>query len=319
MLNFCTLFDSNFIYLGLAMYESLKRQCGDFHLYVFAFDDNCYKTLNMLKLDKVTVISLAEFENEELLKIKPTRTFVEYFWTCTSSTIYYVLKNFNLDHCTYIDADVYFYSSPEVLFNELESNSVLITEHRYSSKYKKSEILSGKYCVQFITFKNDEKGLKVLNWWKDACIEWCYDKIEYGKFGDQKYLDDWPQRFEGVHVLKHPGGGIASWNIQNYEVQLKNNKLYGTQKGVGDPFEIVFYHFHDIKFNKDKGLYHKIFYIITTEQKKIIYEPYIDHLKSISLQINKLDESVKVINDIRKIKALEPFVVRLFKKVLKKL
>ena len=104
MLNFCTLFDSGYLSRGLAMYESLNRHCKDFHLYVFAFNDECFSVLKSLYLANMTVISLPEFEDEELLKVKPTRSRGEYCWTCSSSTILYVLDNYDVDHCTYVHA-----------------------------------------------------------------------------------------------------------------------------------------------------------------------------------------------------------------------
>ena len=218
MYNFCTLFDSNYLSRGIAMYESLKRHCTNFHLYIITFDDKAYSILNKLALENITVVSLKEFENEKLLAVKPTRSRAEYCWTCTPSTILYIFDTYKVENCTYIDADLYFYSSPQVLFDEMDNKSVLITQHRFTPKYDRSKI-AGKYCVQFMTFKNNTDGLKVLNWWVDACIEWCYDKYEDGKFGDQKYLDDWTIRFKGiVHDLKHLGGGMAPWNIDRKSV-----------------------------------------------------------------------------------------------------
>ena len=69
-LNFCTLFDSNFLPYGLALYESLLKHCKEFHLYIFAFDDNAYEFLSEKNLPKTTIISLKEFEDEKLLRVK---------------------------------------------------------------------------------------------------------------------------------------------------------------------------------------------------------------------------------------------------------
>jgi len=188
------------------MYESLERCSGDFHLYVFAFDDKSYELLQKLDYEYMTVISLDSFEDDELLKVKSERGAGEYCWTCTPSVIKYAIENYDLDSCTYLDADLYFFANPAVLIDEMKGASVLITDHRYTSEYDQSAT-SGIYCVQFMTFKNNDFGLNVLNWWRDACIEWCFNRFEDGKFGDQKYLDDWPNRFEGIHVLQHLGGG----------------------------------------------------------------------------------------------------------------
>jgi hypothetical protein len=113
MLNFCTLFDSNYLARGIALYRSLEKNCPSFHLYVFAFDDNCYEYLKKQQFSSLTPISLQEFEDEELLKIKPGRSAAEYCWTCTPSTIRYCIQRFKLDACTYLDADMIFYSTPK--------------------------------------------------------------------------------------------------------------------------------------------------------------------------------------------------------------
>ena len=288
--NFCTLFDSNYLTRGLALYYSLEKHCADSHLYIFAFDEKSYQVLKKINLSKATIISLTEFEDDELLKVKSSRSKTEYCWTSTSSTIFYVLQKYKVEMCTYLDADIFFYSSPKPIFDELGSKSILITEHRYSPQYNK-EVKSGKYCVQFITFKNDEYGLKALKWWRERCIEWCFARYEDGKFGDQLYLDDWTERFEGVHVLQHPGGGIAPWNVQKYEFSKENNRLIGIENQSDKKFDVIFYHFHHLKFftNGKVELGRRL---LSKSVIDIYYKSYIRELDKLKSQIQPLDESI---------------------------
>ncbi len=290
MLNFCTLFDSNYLPYGLTMYESLKKNCDNFHLFIFAFDEKCEEVLKKLALENVTVISPQDFEDEELLKIKPTRSKGEYCWTCTPSTVFYVLKNFSTPSCTYIDADLYFFSDPKILIEELKGKSVSVIEHRYTQKYDQSKN-SGKYCVQFMTFKNDENGLEVLKWWRDRCIEWCFGRVEDGKFGDQKYLDDWMMRFSCVQELENIGGGVAPWNVQRYNFFEESEKIFGVEKKSGKKFPLIFFHFHGFKILNEKRVRLTEGYKISLNARNLIYKNYTKQFvlkmeKKISLKKN---------------------------------
>lgn len=305
MLKFSTLFNSTYLSRGLAMYHSLESHCTSFHLYIFAFDTHCYEVLSNLQLEHATIISLYEFENERLLDVKKDRTAGEYCWTCASSTIKYCLETYQLDHCTYVDADLMFFSDPAVLIAEMGSKSVLITEHRYTPCYNQS-VTSGIYCVQFMTFKHTEEGMEVLNWWIDACITWCFNRFEDGKFGDQKYLDDWQSRFSTVHVLKHLGGGIAPWNVQQYVFKSESNAVKGKEILTGQEFDLVFYHYHEFHYttNNTYSLSNNVYKIIRNPVKHI-YRPYSHSLSKAEKEISAYQKDIlphEITDDIQWVK-----------------
>jgi hypothetical protein len=258
------------------MYNSLKEHTNNFHIYIFAFDDLCYNILVALSLKNASIISLKMLENNDLLEAKKTRTRAEYCWTCTSSTIEYVLTNFNVSTCTYVDADLFFYRSPAVLFEELNNGkSVLITEHRYSkisSLYEKKR--AGRFCVQFITFTNNPESRNVLTVWKNQCLNWCYNRYEDDKFGDQKYLDEWPVKYKNIQILNHLGGGIAPWNVGQYKIFKDNNFYFGIDKATKKDFELIFFHFHFVRFLKN-GYVDLGWNYISRSIKEMIYYPYI--------------------------------------------
>ncbi|WP_109019394.1 hypothetical protein [Leptospira kobayashii] len=270
------------------MLKSLEENTKDYHVYVFGFDDDTYNVLKKLALPNVTPISMQEFEGEELLKIKKERTLQEYCWTCTSFSISYVISKYNPSQITYIDSDLFFFSDPIRLLEEMGSSSVLLTDHRYTKKYDQSEE-SGRYCVQFLSFKNDESGMEALHWWRDRCAEWCFARHEDGKFGDQKYLDDWTTRFKRVHVLRHLGGGIAPWNSQQYDFFEENGKLSGREIETNESFPVVFHHFHDFKFPDEGAWGHSGDYYLKFDVYQFIYKKYLLKL----LELNSICKEVK--------------------------
>ncbi|XDD41522.1 hypothetical protein AB3N58_09360 [Leptospira sp. WS60.C2] len=262
------------------MLRSLAEKDPSAKVYVFPFDEACFSALKKLNLSFVELVSLSDFESADLLRVKQERTKGEYCWTCTPWILRYCFDTFSLDHCTYIDADLYFFSNPQVLLEETKESSVMITEHRYTPKYDQSAT-SGIYCVQFVFFRNDSDGKNVLHWWADKCLEWCYARFEDGKFGDQKYLDHWPSQFNRVHVLKHLGGGVAPWNVQQYTlIQHQNDEIILEETKTKKPFYLVFYHFHDVKLESSQISFYGNSYFIHEKMYGSIYAQYSKALNS---------------------------------------
>jgi hypothetical protein len=288
--NYCTLFNYNYLSRGLLLYKSLCITHSDFCLYIFAFDSKTKEFLLNKKLSKAIIIGLDEFEDESLLDIKPTRTFVEYCWTCTPSIIKYSIEKYSLSSCTYLDADLYFFSSPKPIFNEISFKSVGITSHNYSSDYDKSKS-SGKFCVQFVYIKNDNDGIKAITWWRNECINWCYARVEEGRFGDQMYLDSFSSLFENVHEIENPGSGIAPWNIQKYTFSKNGDILVGTINPSIN-FTIIFYHFHYLRINFQDKTIDLRKYRYSKDVIDLFYIPYIKDLLIYENEINQTDYQI---------------------------
>ena len=322
-LNLCTLLDSDYLARCIAMYRSLAKNCQNFHLYIFTFDDVSTSVLKNLGLPSTTIISNEEFEDEQLLAVKSGRSRAEYYWTCTPFVIKYSIEKFNLSECTYIDADLFFFASPEVLLDELKDKSILITAHNYGPGHDKA-LIYGKYCVQFNTFKNNPEGMLALNWWRDRCIEWCYVRLEDGKFGDQKYLDDWTEKFTGVHVLQNPGGGVAPWNDNKYAFFRKNGEVWIKEYGASDEFPLIFYHFHRTNIYKISGKIkiksHYLFVNKNRELRKEVYEKYEKAISKSILILKKMGHQPKFDSTFDYIfKSLQEILPSWIKKPVKKL
>jgi hypothetical protein len=247
-------------------------------------DRVCYETLFQLKLPNVQLIALEDFEagDEELLSAKKNRTLIEYYFTCTPSLPLFILEHHpEVDQITYLDADLFFFDSPTPIYNEIGTHSIAIIAHRFPAnlRYKENR---GIYNVGWLAFRRNEHALACLRWWRERCIEWCYSRVEDGRYADQKYLDTWPDRFPGVIVLRHKGANLAPWNVANYKIREDKGRIWVDEQPV------IFFHFHGLRKLNGWLYTHSLadYQVrISSSLLRNIYTPYIANLLNVSKEL----------------------------------
>lgn len=297
----CTLYNSLYLDKGLVVYDSLIECAKDFELYVLCMDDKCYEVLSNLDKPRLIPIKLSDFEDDRMKEAKKNRSLVSYMWTCSSVLIKYILDRYKPEICTYIDADMYFYHDPQVLVDEMVAagKSVQIIPHRFSPSKVHVAEKAGIYCVEFNTFKNDESGRTVLNAWVEQCLENCSDHFDGKSFGDQMFMDAWPVKYPDiVNICKHPGAGLAPWNLEWYSNYNEvDHTLYFKKNGM--ICDVIFYHFQGIVYNSRSEVNTTILYGEPDVDYKMVDCFYIPYLRKIEIVKKLLEELYKIKTLIR--------------------
>lgn len=294
MLYFTTFFDFNYLSKGIILYNSLVRNATNpFKIYLLCLDEETFNffTINKADFEFIELISIKDIEEyfPELNQIKKNRTLIEYYFTLSPVLPLYLLKTNNFDHICSMDADLYFYNNPDIIFEKLTQFSIIITPHNFSKELK-DRVKYGLYNVSFQIFKNDEIGIKCLEKWKNDCIDWCYDYYDEKeqKFADQKYLDKWQKQYNNaIFILDAPSNGLAVWNVNNFNLRINENKF------IADNIQVLFYHFHNFKLISNNIFLNgfKNYKVRRNKTLDFIYKKYYLELKLITLKYNLQNEN----------------------------
>lgn len=249
---FATYFDKNYIHFFLTLYQSLQTHCNDFVFYAVCLDDGAYERIKAKNLPHVVAISFPEYEktDSDLLKVKPTRSKVEYIFTSGPSILLHLFNKYQeIDLLTYLDSDLFFFDNPQYIFDELGQHDIGIISHKLTGRRKVYEKY-GIYNVGWVSFRRSTAGLACLEQWRADCLEWCYDKVEPARFADQKYLDKWQAQFPTLKVIEQIGANLAPWNVGDYKLTLnyERSSVIVHQSKIQQP--LVFYHFSSLKQRK---------------------------------------------------------------------
>ncbi len=278
--HYVTYCDKNYLVRAVALARSLEaHESKAWKLYVVCCDELTRNLLTTLNLDGVVPIPLSDIERvfPQLDSCKHDRDLREYYWTLTPIVVRHILNTVpEASSCTYLDSDTLFFSDPQPVFDEFRGHSVLIHEHRFQRSMfdDYNPYIFGRFNVGLMSFRRDIRGLKVLDWWQERCLEWCYARIEEERFGDQKYLDKFPQLFEGVCILENIAAGTGPWNHENYRF---DKHPQGCTTIDGEP--LIHYHFHGLTIcSRDVYVGFRFFYPIERNTLRSVYLPYLDAL-----------------------------------------
>jgi len=224
--HYCTYFDQGFLIQGVAMWQSLQRHDRHAVLWVLALDETTERILRRREDSRMRVVGLFKMErgDDALAAAKVNRSRVEYYFTLSPCWPRWLLENHEaIRQITYLDADLFLFSSLDSIWTQMDDRgaSVLMTAHRFSAEVLRFE-KHGIYNVGILSFRRDDVGLACLEDWRRRCLEWCYDRLEDGKYADQKYLENWPERWgDAVWVCEHAGLNAAPWNWRSHETRVE--------------------------------------------------------------------------------------------------
>lgn len=278
--HFVTHCDHRYLPKALALHASLKRHHSSFILWLVCTSCEAEEYLRALSDETLRPVPLRLVEKAypKLLSAKANRSIVEYYYTLSPAVCKFILDKPECEMVTYLDADIFFFSSPEYIFKLFGQSSVGITPHRLSFwvRYTKK---AGEYNVGWITFRKDRDGLSCLDWWFNRCVDWCYQRYENGKYADQGYLNWFPKLFHGVKVLDEPGINLAPWNLANHKVHGEIGAVKVDEK------PLVFFHFADFvqlsNWHYSANTSGALIWL-TPRLRRLIFRPYIEALRKIS-------------------------------------
>lgn len=276
--HFCTLFDSAYLPKGLALYESLARHSSLYwKLFILPMDSECRRTLRALDLPQVELIDPLDFEFQmQLADVKANRTHQEWCWSCASQLCEYLMRFTPIDSITYLDADLFFFSDPATVFDEIGERSIAITPHRFQEKDRRRLEPNGLFNVGLVHFKDTPTGRTCLTRWAIQVRNRCSATMGCG---DQQYLDQWPADFgDDLCIIQNIGVNVGPWSLGNWPV-TKGPCVNGVQLSC--------YHFHELQEDPD-GTFRLTNYQIRQEDVELIYSPYLEAYRAAKARIGAL-------------------------------
>ncbi len=208
---YVTYFDQRYLARALVMLRSLRRHDPQAEIFPLCFDPVAFEVVAGLGDAMITPIGAAEITAfEPRLEEYGKRDRWEFYATHKPVLPLYVFsRQPELGAICHIDADTFFFASPQPLFDEIGQASIALSPHRFSPIYE-GLVIYGQFNAGFIYWRRDLIGWRCLDDYRTDCFRWCRARAEPdGRYMNQGYLTSWWRRYPSVHAIRHPGVNLG--------------------------------------------------------------------------------------------------------------
>ena len=226
---FISICDSNYVSRFLVMLDSLKKYIPKFTFFVVTLDNQAKDAIEKLNISNLEVVSLSDLDKElkgVIKSLQSSRKRKEFIFGLTPLLIKYLSKRDHSDYLVYVDADIYFKGNILEIMH-IDGASVGIFKHDFRNFIKNLEIY-GRFNVGVVYFNRGGEGKRALDWWSNKCIESTSLDMETRPdvFGDQKYLDYFPNAFKDVVIHDNHVFCKGPWNTNDLNQVGSSNYPY---------------------------------------------------------------------------------------------
>jgi len=249
-----TIVAKNYFSLAKALADSIRKFHGaDLDIIIGIADE--IENIDTLKGNGYQVIAIDSIGIEGYNSMAFKYNVTEFCTSVKPFVFEHLFTSGKYEKLIYFDPDILVYNSLDIIFDSLESRSVVLTPHYITPQVKYTgnaletlTLFAGIYNLGFLALKQSITSDKLLGWWKERLAHLCYaDKFD-ALHVDQKWMDFIPAFFpDQTHIEQHLGYNIAFWNIHEREFIKKENCYMVTNRlEKSDEFPIIFIHFSGV-------------------------------------------------------------------------
>lgn len=237
---YCTVATASFLPFARVLASSLRAQDPQCRICVLLIDAPPSGAAEPFEVVPLSVLP----EQDVLRRMSFYFTAYEFSASLKARFLQWLLTNQKESGWMYLDADILALYPLDVLWDALETSSMLLTPHllfagQPAPLEERKTLLFGLYNTGFFAVRNTETGIHALSWLSSRTALYGFQYKAEGLFVDQRWCDFLPIMYPAeTQIFRHPGANVGPWNL--HERPLRQDQ-HGQYRINDDP--LLFFHF----------------------------------------------------------------------------